>query len=165
MHRENLNVQESQLTTANRFEVLALMENFEKEDHKNVAHDISVRKLEGSRNKMGLILGELCHIKNASVDVSTSLEGNNNKTGEKLGDSIHQICDPDIEHSQQTILQSKGNKNGITAKLVLMPSHDNGNALKMTEETVKASSQHTQNKKVRTNNTLAIWFSLGFRPF
>ena len=67
------------------------MEIFEKEDHKNVEHDILVKKLESNKNKTGLILGESCHIKNASVDVSTSLEGNKNKTGQKFDDSRHKI--------------------------------------------------------------------------
>ena len=116
--------------------------------------------MEGNKNKIGPILGESCHINNVSVDLSTPLEGNKNKTGQTLGDSTHKICDSDIKQGQQASLQFRGNKNAIRAKLGLMPGQDNDNTLKMTEETVNASSQRNLSEKIRTENSLAACHDL-----
>ena len=82
------------------------------------------------------------------------MEGNKNKTGQNSDALTQNIHDLVIEDSNQAILQSRANKNGIGAKLDLMPSHDNDIALKMTEETGKLS-QDLDNAKVSTSITTA----------
>ena len=140
-------MQESTLETSNRFDILASIEDLENEDYKEVTYCTSDQRLRGNKNKTGPKLGQVCHTNNSSVDISQSLEGNKNKTGYKLGDSRHELYH-DIEYNQQASLQSRGNKNKIRAKSGVLPSHDNGNAVKMAEQTVKTSSQHKQNEKV-----------------
>ena len=148
MHKGNRNVQESPLETVNRFDILASIADLDGEGYEKVTYENLDQRLRGNKNKTGPTLGQVCHIKNSCVDVSQSLEGNKNKTGYKLDDSTHKLHH-DIEHRQQAISQSRGNKNGIRAKLGVIPSHDNHNAVKMTEQTVKTCSQHNQNAKVR----------------
>ena len=81
------------------------------------------------------------------MDVSKILEGNKNKIGYKLGDATQEL-DPDFDYTQKACLQFRGNKNGIRAKLGVLPSHDNNNAVQMTEPTVKNTSQHNHNEMV-----------------
>ena len=95
--------------------------------------------LKAIKTKKGLTLGKSCYNRSHSVNISTSLEGNKNKTGQNWDNTTQNIRDLGIEDSHQAISQFRGNKNGIGAKLGLMPSHVNENALKIFEETGKAS--------------------------
>ena len=146
-YKRNQNMQESTLQTSNKFDILVSVEDPDNEDYKEVTYYTSDQTLRGNKNKTGPTLGQVCHKNNSSVDISQSLEGNKNKTGYKLGDSTHELHHA-IEHNQQANLQSRGNKNGIRAKLGVLPSYDKGNAMEMTEQTVKTSSLYKQNEKV-----------------
>ena len=74
-------MQQSPLKMTNKFEILASMTDFEKDNNKKVTYDTSDHTLKGNKNKTWPTLGKICHRKNSNVDFLTSWKAIKTKLG------------------------------------------------------------------------------------